>query len=208
MESSSNESQMLLALQSIRKDPEVSLRAAARIYGVCRMKLARRQKGMLSRRDTTPKSRNLTNLEESSIVQYIIDLDSRSFPPRLVQVEDMANRLLADRDAPRVGKHWASNFVKRQLDLRTRRFRRLDYQRAKCEDPATIQAWFDLVRNTIAKYGIVESDIYNFDETGFLMGVIGSGMVVTMAERRTNTKMVQPGSRQWVTVIQGVNSSG
>lgn len=118
---------MLLALQSIRKDPEVSLRAAARIYGVCRMKLARRQKGMLSRRDTTPKSRNLTNLEESSIVQYIIDLDSRSFPPRLVQVEDMANRLLADRDAPRVGKHWASNFVKRQLDLRTRRFRRLDY---------------------------------------------------------------------------------
>jgi hypothetical protein len=113
----------------------------------------------------------------------------------------MANRLLADRDAPRVGPRWASNFVKRQPELRTRSFRRLDYQRAKCEDPAVIQAWFDLVRNIIAKYGIVESDIYNFDETGFMMGVIGSGMVVTMAERRTNTKMVQPGSRQWVTVI-------
>ena len=120
----------------------------------------------------------------------------------------MANRLLADRDAPRVGPRWASNFVKRQPDLRTRSFRRLDYQRALCEDPEIIQAWFNLVRNTIAKYGIIESDIYNFDETGFMMGVIGTGMVVTIAERRTNTKMVQPGTRQWITVIQGANSSG
>ena len=71
-----------------------------------------------------------------------------------------------------------------------RSFRRLDYQRAKCEDPAIIRAWFDLVQNIIAKHGIIESDIYNFDETGFMMGVIGSGMVVIMAKRRTNTKMV------------------
>lgn len=100
----------------------------------------------------------------------------------------MANRLLADRDASRVGKHWASNFVKPQPELRTRSFRRFDYQRAKCEDPAIIQVWFDLVRNIIAKYGITESDIYNFDETGFMMGVIGNGMVVTAAQRRTNTE--------------------
>jgi hypothetical protein len=50
-----------------------------------------------------PNSRKLTNLEESTIVEYILDLDSRSFPPRLSGVQDMANRLLADRDAPLMG---------------------------------------------------------------------------------------------------------
>ncbi|KAI8648297.1 HTH CENPB-type domain-containing protein [Fusarium sp. Ph1] len=102
----------------------------------------------------------------------------------------MANRLLTDRDASPVGKRWASNFVKRHPDLKTRFFRKYDYQRAKCEDPTIIRNWFTLVANTIAKYGITLADIYNFDETGFIMGMITSGMVVTGAERRGNPKSV------------------
>ncbi|KAL0933617.1 transposase [Colletotrichum truncatum] len=139
-----------------------------------------------------PNSRNLSDLEEKTIVEYILDLDARSFPPRLSGVEEMANRLLAERDAPPVGKRWASNFVKRQPQLRTRFFRKYDYKRAQCEDPEVIRGWFSLVKNTIAKYGIADADIYNFDETGFMMGVIASGMVVTSAER----------------LIQAINSQG
>ncbi|KAM5526450.1 transposase [Fusarium oxysporum f. sp. phaseoli] len=56
--------------------------------------------------------------------------------------------------------------------LKTRLFRKYDYQRAKCEDPTIIRGWFRLVQNTIAKYGIRSDDIWNFDETGFMMGVI------------------------------------
>ncbi|KAL2019063.1 hypothetical protein VTK56DRAFT_10094 [Thermocarpiscus australiensis] len=52
-----------------------------------------------------------------------------------------------------------------------------DYQRAKCEDPEVIGQWFALVRNTKAKYSIVDNDIYNFDETGFIMGIIFAGMI-------------------------------
>jgi hypothetical protein len=150
----------------------------------------------------------LTDLEEETIVRYILDLDWRSFPPRLRDVEDMANKLLADRDGPAVGKRWASNFVKRQPELKTRYFRRYDYSRARCEDPEVVRAWFALVQNTIAKYGIAVSDIYNFDETGFMMGVISTGMVVTSAERSSNAKLAQPGNRESVTVIQGVSSEG
>jgi hypothetical protein len=57
----------------------------------------------------------------------------------------MANRLLAERDAPPVGKRWAINFTKRQLELKTRSFRKYDYCRAKCEDPTVICNWFRLV---------------------------------------------------------------
>ncbi|KAK1842428.1 transposase [Colletotrichum chrysophilum] len=40
------------------------------------------------------------------------------------------------------------------------------------------------------------------------MGQIASGMVVISAERRLNTKMMQPGDREWVIVIQAISSSG
>jgi hypothetical protein len=163
---------------------------------------------MQSRRDWVPKSRKLSDLEEQIIVQFILDLDSRGFPPRLRGVEEMANRLLADRDAPPVGKRWASNFIKRHKELKTRFLRRYDYQRAKCEDPTEIRKWFKLVESTIAKYGIDLADIYNFDEVGFLMGLIASGIVVTGSERRARPKSVQPGNREWITVIQAINAEG
>jgi len=85
-------------------------------------------------------------------------------------VEDMANRLLRDRDTACVGKNWASNFVRRRPELKTVFSRKYDYSRALCEDTKLIQGWFSLIHNTIAKYGIADMDIYNFDETGFMMG--------------------------------------
>ncbi|OHW94590.1 fot5 transposase, partial [Colletotrichum incanum] len=196
MASGINESSIHLALQAIKTNPELSARAAATIYSVSYATLSRRLKGSTSRSDRMPNSRNLTLLEERTLVDHILDLDARYFPPRIRGVEEMADRLLADRDAPPVGKRWASKFVKRQPQLRTRFFQK------------GYRCWFALVKNTIAKYGIDESDIYNFDETGFMMGQIASGMVVTSAERRSNTKMAQPGNREWVTVIQAINSQG
>jgi hypothetical protein len=64
------------------------------------------------------------------------------------------------------------------------------------------------MKDTIAKYAIVDSDIYNFDETGFMMGVISTGMVVTSSDSRKQAKKIQPGNREWVTVIQAVSSVG
>jgi hypothetical protein len=83
-----------------------------------------------------------------------------------------------------------------------------DYQRAQCEDPVLIQGWFTLVQNLIAKYGILQEDIYNFDETGFQMGVIGTSKVVTRAERKGHPKTKQPGNHERVTVVHGINSQG
>ncbi|KAJ6437534.1 hypothetical protein O9K51_09740 [Purpureocillium lavendulum] len=120
----------------------------------------------------------------------------------------MANHLLRVRDARPVGKNWAQNFVKRRPELRTRFSRKYDYQRAKCEDPKIIGPWFDLVRNVKSKYGILDDDTYNFDETGFMMGVIFAGMVVTTSDGRTRAKLAQPGSREWSTVIQAVSALG
>jgi hypothetical protein len=116
------EARIHLALCALQKDPELSLPRAAGIHQVRYWTLHRRQKGILPTRDSIPKSRKLYDLEEQIIVQFILDLDSRGFPPRLRCDEEMANRLLADRETPPVGKRWASNFVKRHKDLKTHFF--------------------------------------------------------------------------------------
>ncbi|KAH7460464.1 hypothetical protein FOMA001_g19478 [Fusarium oxysporum f. sp. matthiolae] len=196
MPQSNNEARMLLALQAYRADPKLSLRRAAFIYDVHFRTLHYRSQVRQARSGWVPKSRKLSDLEEQIIVQFVLDLDSRGLPSRLRFVEEMANSLLADRDASPVGKRWAHNFVKRQPELKTRLFRKYDYQRAKCEDPTIIRNWFRLVQNTIAKYGIRSDDIWNIDETGFMMGVISSGIVVTSSERHGRPKSVQPGNRE------------
>lgn len=58
------------------------------------------------------------------------------------------------------------------------------------------------------KYAIQDADFYNFDETGFMMGVICSSMVVTGANREGRRKILQPGNREWATAIECVSSDG
>ena len=142
------------------------------------------------------------------ITRYILDLDAREFAPTLSAVRDMANKLLAERGASEVGRDWPRNFVKRTPSLTTRFNRPYNQQRALCEDLEVISPWFDLVARTKATYGICDEDTYNFDETGFMMGKISAQLVVTGSERRGRSKAIQPGNREWVTVIQGINAAG
>ena len=113
----SNEVRLLLALQALQDDKNLSLRKAAEIYDINYTTLFHRRAGRPTRRDIPANLRKLTDLEEKTIVQYIIKLYARVFHPRLSYVEDMANQLLRERDAPPVGVRWAYNFIKRQLEL-------------------------------------------------------------------------------------------
>jgi Fic family protein len=96
---------MLLAIQFVRQNPLCNITKIAQIYNVPRTTLRRRIQGILSIRDTINKAQKLTKLEEDTIIRYILDLDSRAFPPRRSAVEDIANRLLAARDSGRVRKN-------------------------------------------------------------------------------------------------------
>ena len=42
-----------------------------------------------------------------------------------------------------------------------------DRQRILQEDPEVISAWFKLVKDTKAIYGVYDDDIYNFNKTSF-----------------------------------------
>ena len=208
---SNSEGRIALAIHALSSAQCKSIRAAATVYNVPRSTLQERYHGARPQRGTRAATCKLSITEEEVLLQRILDLDDQGFPPQLAIVRDTANIVLTNRGqqpAPTVGKNWVTNFVKRQPLLQTKYNRKYDYQRAMCEDPVQIQGWFCLVQNTIAKYGILQEDIYNFDETGFLIGVISTSKVVTRSERKGRAKTKQPGNREWVTVVNTINASG
>jgi hypothetical protein len=207
------EGRITLAVQAFKQGHISSVRAAAKAYDVPESTLRSRVKGIHARRDTVPINRKLTTTEESTLVEWILSMDQRGLAPTREIVEQMANILLQKRSQNQtnpltVGIRWVRNLVQRHPALRSSYNRKYDYQRAKCEDPALIRSWFQLVHNTIEKYGILDTDIYNFDETGFQMGVISTAKVITGAERSRKPVSVQPGNREWVTAIDCICADG
>jgi predicted HTH domain antitoxin len=195
------EGRILLAIQAIKEQKKLSIRAAARIYDIPFSTLQARLKGHQNRVDLRANSFKLTEIEENSLKKWVISLDTRGAAPRPYMVEEMANLLLTTRGTTptqTVGKNWVGNFVKRHPELDTRFSKRYNYERARCEDPKIIMEWFNLVQKTICDYGIDSDDIYNFDETGFAMGLIATAKVVTRAEYYGRRSVLQPGNREWV----------
>jgi hypothetical protein len=208
------EGRIALAVYAIQQGSVKSTRAASVAYDVPYSTLSRRVKGCPARRDTRPASCKLTQTEETTLVEWVLSMDQRGLAPTTEIVHQMANILLQKRSQNQanppatIGQNWVYNLVQRHKALKSRYNRKYDYQRALCEDPTIIRLWFELVRNTIEKYGILEEDIYNFDETGFQMGVISTAKVITGAERSRRPVSVQPGNREWVTAIDCICADG
>jgi len=210
---SQTEGRIALALQAYQQGQFSSIQAATRVYSIPHTTLTRRLEGTTSRSDFTHPNRKLTQTEEAALIKWILSLDTRGVPPTQALVQQMAELLLRERvqnasiKETTIGQNWVYRFVTRYPEIKSRYSRKYDYKRAKCEDPEVIRAWFRLIQNTVAKYGILDEDIYNFDETGFQMGVISTAKVVTSAERE-RTVSLQPGNREWVTAIESINSTG
>ena len=138
-------------------------------------------------------------------------LDIRGALPRPCHVREMAQMILdTENSTPSrpIGKNWVTEFTKRRPEIKTRFARKISRQRILCEDPGVINTWFVELQRVKDQYGIQDEDIYNFDKTGFAMGLIATTKVVSRAEMPGKPWLIQPGNREWVTTIECVNSMG
>ena len=116
-------------------------------------------------------------------------MDQYGAAPRPSHVQDMANLLLSNRgpsNIQSIGKNWVYNFIKRHNELKTRfskkKKKKNNHQHAEPEGPNLSKDWFNHVQIIMMEYGIAYEYIYNFDETGFVMGLIATAKIVTSAE--------------------------
>jgi hypothetical protein len=202
------EADVLLAVDAIRSDRIKHVSKAAATYKVPQPTLWRRLNGTPARRDTKIYGAIMTKPQEDKLVNKLLELDGRGFGATLTLVREMADSILQDAGKPPTGKNWVYRFLKRRPELKTTRSRPYDYQRALCEDPDVLKKWFDIILTKKTEYGIYDDDIYNFDETGFMMGKIQPAMIVTGTERKKMAKKIQPGNRDWATVVACGSSTG
>ena len=102
MSTSTKEGRMTLAIEAIRTTKKMLIRAAAKAYDVFESFIRNQMKDITSLTERRHDRHLLTPTEEETLVRHILDLDSRGFAPRISDVEDMTNFLLATRHAERV----------------------------------------------------------------------------------------------------------
>ena len=165
---------MQMAITAWNEKRFSSILEAAQVFEVPESTLRTRLAGIKLRSETRANGYKLTEVEEKSLVKQLLDADKQGFAIRPEFLRGMAQILLREQNCDStatLGVNWVSTFVKCHPELRTRYNRHISYQRAKQEDPRVIKDWLDTVYAAIQEHGIHEDDIWNFDETGFAMGL-------------------------------------
>ena len=91
---SNREGRIELALSAYRAGQFKRLWRAAAAFNVPSLTLVNRYNGIAYLPDRRNGCHKLTLTEEQTIVRYILNLNSRGFPPQLYEVGDIADKLL------------------------------------------------------------------------------------------------------------------
>lgn len=198
MPDNSKEERIRLALEAYKKHLFPSKNAAAKAYDVPLSTFKTQVNGTTCRQESVANGRKLTPTEEKTLSLWIIDMGQRGLPLQISTVCYLAQLLLSARLSSQtayVGEHWVTRYIQHHTELSSKYSQKYDYQRAKCEDPELIMGWYKCFHDVIEKYGIVEQDIYNMDETGFQMGMTSTAKVICGSETwASNAKAIQPGN--------------
>ena len=108
---------------------------------------------------------------------------------------------------PIVGPQWPQRFLQRHPEYFKRKQKPLSTERKNAHQPAEIQAHFDAYNKVKEENGILDADIWNFDETGFRIGVGRAQWIITKEEHR-RLYAADPGNRESVTAVEAISGAG
>src|ERR1700712_3062299 len=118
------EGRLALAINALQKNQFKSQRTATRVYKVPLATLQRRLQGIPSQRGSRSTQRLLLECEEEQLIQWILSLEQRGFPPAIIDVKRMAQTLLTRRGSTSktrtIGKNWIYKFLSKHPALKTR----------------------------------------------------------------------------------------
>ncbi|EED21060.1 conserved hypothetical protein [Talaromyces stipitatus ATCC 10500] len=134
-------------------------------------------------------------------------------PPMNQQIEESANYLLAKDftgpgEPPRAGKTWVYDFVGRLPEKYVRIVQKSqEKERTASEHYGEVEQWFIDLKFMIKHLKIQPRNLWNFDETGFIVGQ-GKDEAVVTAFPKTSKRVSSLSSRESITVIEGVSAEG
>ncbi|RKF96048.1 hypothetical protein GcM1_012001, partial [Golovinomyces cichoracearum] len=124
----------------------------------------------------------LDEAQEATLINYIDHGIEQGFPFRYDMIVSAASQILRSCSIDkRIGNNWVYRWVKKQRMLdryHSIHTKPLDHRR-KIITPDLINGYFDKLEVVIKKYAFQPCDIWNVDECGFRIGVLGSTTVIT-----------------------------
>jgi hypothetical protein len=87
----------------------------------------------------------------------------------------------------------------------------MDNSRYKADSERKYSLYFDLLRERIEQYHIEPHHMYNMDEKGFMLGVVGRSRRIfsrTSYKERKRRSTIQDGSREWITLLACICADG
>ncbi|KAM0714593.1 hypothetical protein Q7P37_009889 [Cladosporium fusiforme] len=180
-----------------------------------------RAHGRQSRRDKAIKQQLLTPREEQAIVDFVLKADRNGYPARVKDLRRYAAILLRKRASPRgsdhsviapacgltPGKDWPQAFCKRHPELKVARLRALDWRRHEKNIYAKVVHWFDIMRAQLEETSILQENVYNMDETGVLLSVLGSSKYLVSSDME-KTHRGTSSKRTLITAVECISADG
>jgi hypothetical protein len=207
------EKQVAKAMDPLSQQSKPNIAKTAREFNVPEGRLRYRWNGGKSLFQRQPNGRKLSSAQESALFQSIDYFDKAGAAINQSQITVAANSILEEAHTdpaippPKVGDHWTHQFLKRNPQYYRRRRRALDIERSREMDKGVVEKWFEEYTRIVEENGILPGDIYNFDETGFQIGVGKDQWIITREPKRKifNGSVT---NRESVIVMEVVSADG
>jgi hypothetical protein len=125
--------------------------------------------------------------------------------------EFIMNSSRAPHEQQTLSRDWVSRFLKAHPELIKKKQKSQDVDRITAQKIEEIELWFRKYRKVVAEEGLIPSDIWNFDETGFRVGCGGNQIVVTYGTQKKGKIRLDIASetnRDYLTSVEAVNADG
>jgi hypothetical protein len=203
------------AVAALKTQKKPNFKATAARFGVSRYRLSNRFKGIPSRSTRIPSNLKLTPPQEAALCRYLDLLDQMGAYPRPRMIVNCVNSILKashadpNTEPETVSEKWFPRWISRHPEYKKKRAKAAELERKRAEDREAAEDWFRRLGSLIRRYGIVDEDIWNFDETGFRIG-IGRDNWIVMREKKHSNKAYIPvnTNREYATIVEAVNAVG
>ncbi|EDN02167.1 predicted protein [Histoplasma mississippiense (nom. inval.)] len=179
------------------------------IYGISRHTLSRRYNGIqLSRKEaSSTHCKNLSDSQEEQLLFHINQLSDRGFPCTPQILHNLIVEILKSPVGVKVPR-----FCQHHKDvIKSVYLQNIDQKRKIADNSTYFKHYFDLLQEKITKYNIEPANIYNFDEKGFLLGLIHTlKRIVSISSLKSGHTIdaSQDGSREFITLLISICADG
>ena len=209
--SSEIESRIAAASAAMDANPRLKASVAARQFDAPYHRLRRRRQGMPPSSTRGGHNKKLSTVQDQALRDYIVMLYNCGMSANQEAVRTAANRLLfySNGDATQtVSKRWTKEWTKRQSEyLKPLKSKPMSAKRLAAHIVEEVEEHFKAFKKCKEYWGIQDEDIYNFDETGFQIGVT-SGEKVLVPKDTTVVYSADPENKELITSVETLNYGG